>query len=511
MRRFISGFAALGFLAAVSAAPPARAQPPLTVDVTQVIAAAYPDVVAVVSVQDATGAPVAGLATSNFAATDGDSPVPVVGAQAAVNADVGLAVVLVMDTSGSMEGEPLALTEEAAVRFVDSLLPKDGAVVISFADGVSPPSPLTADKPALAATLRGLQAVGSTALYDAVVAGAQAAKAAPLPRKVVVLLTDGQESGNRSAATMEQSLAEAAAAGVPFFAIGVGEDINVSYLQDLATRSGGQFLAAPAPGDIPAVYDRIGIMLRSQYLVHVTLSAPADGGTSDLKLTVTAGGASASGSARVARPGVPSTATPTSTPSPTPEAATTAAGGGGGGPNPMIFVLAGAVGVLLVGGGFVGVKRARRRRPSPDVGPAEAARSYEPPPVAALDGARRAVRPPDGRRRAGQEEEPPPGRKRGHVGRGRRLHAAAGQPGWSRRRASRADLAARGPLHAPPPGGRRLRDARRRQGAAVGCAGGRRRDRHRPAPAAVRGRTIPAITLIQHVEEGFSLPGIPLP
>ena len=383
MRRFLKGLAAIGLCAALSTALPARAQSPATIDVTQVIAANYPDVIAVVSVHDAAGAPIGGLATANFAASDDSGPVPVVAAQAAVNADVGLAVVLVMDTSGSMEGAPLALTEEAAISFVDSLLPKDGAIVISFADGVSPPSPLTADKQALAATLHGLQAVGSTALYDAVVAGAQAAKAAPLPRKVVVLLTDGQESGNRSAATMEQSLGEATASGVPFFAIGVGEDINVPYLQDLANRSGGQFLAAPAPADIPAVYDRIGIMLRSQYLVRVTLSAPADGGTTELTLTATAGGASASGSARFARPGVPST--PTSTPGPTPEATATADGGGG--PSFALFALAGGIGVLLVGGGIIGTRRIRRRRLlATGSGSTQSSRSYEPPPVATWAG-----------------------------------------------------------------------------------------------------------------------------
>jgi VWFA-related protein len=381
MRRLTIGLACL--LAALIAALPARAQAPLTVDVTQVITSTYPDVIAVVGVRDATGAPVGGLTAVNFAASDESGPLPIAAAQAAINGEVGVAVVLVMDTSGSMAGTPLSTTEEAAISLVNSLLPKDGAIVISFANGVSAPTPLTADKQALAATLHALNAVGDTALYDAVVAGAQAAKSATLPRKVVVLLTDGQEAGNRSAATMQQSLDEAAAAGVPFFTIGVGEDINVAYLQDLANRSGGQFLAAPAPADIPAVYDRIGIMLRSQYLVRLRLAAPADGGTSELKLTVTAGGASASGSARFARPGVPSTPTPT--PMPTPEAAATATGGGGG-PSPVLFVLAGALGVLFVGGGVFGARRMRRRVPATSSGPTKASRSYTPPSMATWTG-----------------------------------------------------------------------------------------------------------------------------
>ena len=56
--------------------------------------------------------------------------------QPAVDADVGLAVVLVMDTSGGIAGTPLSLTQQAAISFVDSLLPKDGAIVIPFADAV---------------------------------------------------------------------------------------------------------------------------------------------------------------------------------------------------------------------------------------------------------------------------------------------------------------------------------------------------------------------------------------
>ena len=169
MRRLTVGLACL--LAALIAALPARAQTPVTVDVTQVITSTYPDVVAVVGVRDATGAPVGGLTAANFAASDDTGPLPIAAAQAAINGEVGVAVVLVMDTSGSMAGTPLSTTEEAAISLVNSLLPKDGAIVISFADGVSPPTPLTADKQALAATLHGLQAVGDTALYDAVVAG----------------------------------------------------------------------------------------------------------------------------------------------------------------------------------------------------------------------------------------------------------------------------------------------------------------------------------------------------
>ncbi len=52
----------------------------------------------------------------------------------------------------------------------------------------------------------------------------------------------------------------------------------------------------------------------------------------------------------------------------------------------MLFVLAGAVGVLLVGGGVFGARRMRRRAPATASGPTKASRSYTPPPMATWTG-----------------------------------------------------------------------------------------------------------------------------
>jgi VWFA-related protein len=383
-RRMLAAGLALAW--ALLAPPSSSAQAPAALDITQVISTAYPEVSAVVSVRDAFGTPIGGLNAAAFSATEDGAAVAVLDVQAAVDAGVGMAVVMVMDTSGSMAGDPLAKTQEAAVAFVDSLLPNDKAAVIAFAGSVGPPSELTGDKQALASVLRGLQANGDTALYDAVVAGVRAAGAAPLPRKVVVLLTDGQDYGGLSSATYEGSLAEAEAAGVPIFTVGVGENVNVPYLQQVAQRSGGQYIAAPAPADIPAVYDGIGRLLRAQYIVRLRLSAPADGGDSELRVAVSDRGATVEGTARFRRPGVapPPTAAPTPTATPTPQPVAPGADGGQeGGASPLIWVMIAVLAVLLVGGGGVlGFRCVRRRRQAAVSGPTKSTASYRPPPVA---------------------------------------------------------------------------------------------------------------------------------
>jgi len=379
-RRLLAAGLALGW--ALLAPPSTSAQAPAALDVTQVISAAYPEVTAVVTVRDAFGTPVGGLNAAAFSASEDGAAAQVLDVQAAVDAGVGMAVVMVVDTSGSMAGDPLATTQEAAVAFVDSLLPNDKAAVIAFADSVGPPSELTGDRQALASVLRGLQANGDTALYDAVVAGVRAAGAAPLPRKLIVLLTDGQDHGARSSATAEGSLAEAGTAGIPIFTIGVGEDVNVPYLQEVAQRSGGRFLAAPAPADIPAVYEGIGRLLRAQYLLRLRLSGPADGGDSELRVTVSDRGATVEGTTHFRRPGV--APQPTATAAATPEpVAPEADGGEGGGISPFVWVMIVVLALLLVGGGgILGFRRVRRRRQAAVSGPTKSTASYRPPPVA---------------------------------------------------------------------------------------------------------------------------------
>ncbi|MDI6858305.1 MAG: VWA domain-containing protein [Dehalococcoidia bacterium] len=373
--------AALLLAGALLSQAPAHAQPPAAVAVVQVIAGDYPRVTAAVSVLDAFGTPIGGLDAASFSATEDGAPAVVEDVQAAVDADVGLAVVMVIDTSGSMAGAPLAAAREAALRLIDSLLPNDRASIIAFADGLGAPGPFTSDRQALAATLGGLQAGGATALYDAVIAGVRTARDAPLPRKVVVLLTDGHEWEATSAATMEQSLAEASAAGVPVFTIGVGTEVNVPYLEEVARRSGGRFIAAPAPGDIPGVYEGIGKMLRAAYILRLRLPGQTGGGESRLRVTVNAAGMTVSGETTFPRPGA--AATPTSAPTPTPTPAPAAvAGEEGGGMGAVVWIVAVGLPLLLLsGGGALTLRIVRRRREAIPAGPTPAVESYRPPPV----------------------------------------------------------------------------------------------------------------------------------
>lgn len=219
---------------------------------------------AVVTVLDADGRPVVGLQTESFEATDAGDAAPVTSVTRAEDASIGIAVVLAIDTSLSMESV-IGAAQTGAGGAVSGLGPQDQAALIAFSRTVQTVQPLTGDADALDAALASLVAVGRTALYDAVLAAIEVARDAPLDRRVVILLTDGFDEG--SDATRTDALAAAADDGVPVYAIGFGASTDEAFLREIAAASNGSFLLAPDDAAMLTAYEEFASVLRSQYLV----------------------------------------------------------------------------------------------------------------------------------------------------------------------------------------------------------------------------------------------------
>ena len=272
----------------------------LAVDIASVDAREPGDVVAVVSVVRDSGRPVLGLTDENFAARIGGSPASIADVTPAVNSGIGIAVVLAVDVSGSMGGVPLIQAREAARAFVDGLAPIDSVALVTFGDEAALALNFTADQGAVFAALDTLQAVGNTALYQATSASAYVAASAQTQRKAIILLSDGIDFGNRSTVSRDESLAQAAEVGVPFFTVGLGKDIDGAYLEALAQSTGGQFLGTPTAEGLSELYRTIGDFLRSQYVV--TLSPGSLGREQRLMLEIEVTVGEASGVASEALP-----------------------------------------------------------------------------------------------------------------------------------------------------------------------------------------------------------------
>ncbi len=157
-------------------------------------------------------------------------------------------VILVVDTSGSMEGEKLDGARLALRTFL-AQIPTDQERVglVEFNSGVAniiELNTLGQNRTLLTETVDALEAGGNTALLDAVRTAYVRLQRQADPERInaIVAMTDGKE--NASAVNLRQLAAEIQAGNqdvpVVIFCIAYGNDADYDVLQTLADASGGQ-------------------------------------------------------------------------------------------------------------------------------------------------------------------------------------------------------------------------------------------------------------------------------
>lgn len=208
-----------------------------------------------------------------------------------------LEVVLVIDTSGSMEGEPMAAAKGAAIDFI-SAMPRGTRVgVVGFGTEPTVARPLSTDTDALIAAVQGLEATGETALYDAVITVTEelAAEANPDARRVVIVLSDGGDTA--SVRTLDEAVGLIGGVETGFYAVALATaESDLGALGRMATATGGRVVAASDPSEIAAVYDDIASQLVNQYRLSYRSDTE---GTATIQVTLAAEGITATGAEQV--------------------------------------------------------------------------------------------------------------------------------------------------------------------------------------------------------------------
>lgn len=151
-------------------------------------------------------------------------------------------VTIVLDRSGSMEGEKFKQAQAAALQIVSGLEDGESFNIIDYSDSVSTFAPNPVVKTAQSAAdarkyLKGLKANGGTNIKDALV---EALKQNPMERSLplVLFLTDGLPTvGETRETAIRSTTKEANSYKRRIFTFGVGYDVNAPLLTALANES----------------------------------------------------------------------------------------------------------------------------------------------------------------------------------------------------------------------------------------------------------------------------------
>jgi len=176
---------------------------------------------------------------------------------------------LVIDQSGSMEGQKLRDAKNAATAFVNELSVNDIASVVSFNKDVRIRKDFTSDKTELINAINSISAFDETALFDAIARAIDSLKFKP-GNKAIIALTDGMD--NSSHVTPDILVSMALQYGISIYTVGLGEDAEESTIRYIANLTGGQYYYAPTSEVLSIIYKRISGQLQNQYLI--TYNAP---------------------------------------------------------------------------------------------------------------------------------------------------------------------------------------------------------------------------------------------
>ena len=208
------------------------------------------------------------------------------------HADIPVTLGIVIDDSGSMR-EKRAAVNAAAVTFVKTSNPQDQVFVVNFNDiyYLDTPGDFATNIEELKSALDKIDSRGGTALYDAVYASLDHLKLGNRDKKVLLVISDGEDNASRY--TFEELFAYAQKANAVIYAIGLlgqqepgglfknrrgGAKRAGKILEKVARATGGQAYFPRSLNEVEPTCVQIARDIRNQYtLAYYPTNAAKDG------------------------------------------------------------------------------------------------------------------------------------------------------------------------------------------------------------------------------------------
>ncbi len=198
--------------------------------------------------------------------------------------DIPVTVGLVIDNSGSMYDKRPEV-DAAALTFVETSNPDDQVFVVNFNENyyLDQRANFTNNIAVLRQALERIDSRGSTALYDAVLASLHHLKKGTRQKKVLLVITDGEDDASRH--NLEQTVRAVQKSDAIIYTVGLlSEDDHHAArrakraLKALADSTGGLAFFPRSVNQVHTICLRIAKDIRNQYLVGYYPTNPQSNG-----------------------------------------------------------------------------------------------------------------------------------------------------------------------------------------------------------------------------------------
>jgi Ca-activated chloride channel family protein len=171
---------------------------------------------------------------------------------------------ILMDTSGSMI-DILPFMKKGVRDFAQILVKPDEFFVVSFGTNVNLIHTSSQSQKHLETGMESMRAYGTSLMYDALLYSLEKIETSALPRKALVVFTDGHDNGSKVGHGRVVEEVQRSAALLYFVAIGSRILVDTNTLESLSEISGGRTFYVAKQEAVPPVLDQIHVELAHQY------------------------------------------------------------------------------------------------------------------------------------------------------------------------------------------------------------------------------------------------------
>lgn len=228
----------------------------------------FPEVCMTIFVKDSSGSEVTSLDSSMVTVHEDTVQNFSVQMETIGERDERVAILIAVDASRSMAGEPIDSIKAAIKQVLDEINMDDQVAIISFHDDVEIISEFSSDKDSLRAKTDMIKATGEgTELYYGIHEGLELLNEDDglSANKVLIVLSDGKDEG--TAYSDDEAIDKAREFNIPIYTIGYHTKSEKKYLRVLeriSEKTGGRYNDAPTTKELSRIYSQVLAQIRQQ-------------------------------------------------------------------------------------------------------------------------------------------------------------------------------------------------------------------------------------------------------
>lgn len=190
-------------------------------------------------------------------------------------------IVLVLDVSGSMSGTPIAETQKASTKFVNTILDEDASVgVVTYDNSAYVLSDFSVSKDSLTSVLSDIYSGGGTNIESGLSEARRMLSTSGAKKKIIVLMSDGEPNDGKEGDSLIDYADEIKNDGIIIYTLGFFESLG-SYkssaqilMEDIA--SDGCHYEVASADDLVFFFEDMADQINGQKYIYIRIACPVD-------------------------------------------------------------------------------------------------------------------------------------------------------------------------------------------------------------------------------------------